>query len=112
MEEKDLKKIILIVLILGLILISGCTSNNVVSEKTTKCIANKSTLYIKSGCPDCKKQEELFGENFKYLNIIDCKDEPAKCVEADIVRIPTWIINNTKIVGFQSIKELKELTGC
>lgn len=78
--------------------------------ETSKCIGGKSLLYIKTGCSHCKVQEDLFGENFKYLNVRNCADTPEKCTE--ITAVPTWIINEKEYFGIQSIDKLKELTGC
>ena len=79
-------------------------------ENIVKCIGENSELYGQLGCSACKKQEELFGENSKYLTIIDCWNEREKCLEIEYT--PTWIIKGEKYVGVQSIEKLKELTGC
>ncbi len=105
-------KAILFVLILALFVISGCIIGGGVSKATATCIASKSTLYVKTGCPYCEEQKELFGENFKYLNVVDCVEEPAICTKAGIIGVPTWVIDDEKIEGVQSIAKLKELTGC
>ena len=86
------------------------TTGAVVSEDIAKCIGQNSILYVQSGCPHCEKQLELFGDNKKYLNIIDCIDSPEKC--QNIIGVPTWIINGKQYSGVQSIEKLKELTGC
>lgn len=99
--------IILAVLILAYFII---TKNNHTDEQTTKCIAEKSWLYVQLGCHACKIQEEIFGDDYKYLRTIDCWFEQDKC--SDISRTPTWIINGETYVGVQSIEKLKELTGC
>lgn len=104
-----MKKIIFILILV--ILISGCNGNSI-DEKLTKCISEKSVIYISNGCIACAKQESLFGENFKELNVIDCAIESEKCREIDITKVPTWLINEKKYEGVQSIEELKELTGC
>lgn len=100
--------IILGVIILSIIIISK--PNPETSEKVAKCIGKKSILYIKLGCHACKTQEEMFGENYKYLTVIDCFYERDKCYEIEWT--PTWVIKGEKYIGVQSIEELKELTGC
>ncbi len=101
----------LVVLVVIVILILHLTpKKNSPDEEITKCIGSKSTLYVSTGCSACNAQKKLFGENFKYLNIVDCAVEPGKC--GNILYVPTWIINNEKKVGVQSIETLKELTGC
>lgn len=80
------------------------------SEEVAKCIGENSVLYIQLGCSACRTQEEIFGDNYKNLNVIDCFYTPEKC--QGITATPTWIIKGEKYVGVQSIDELKELTGC
>jgi len=106
------RNLITISIIIGVIILSVIILNrgNGISKQITMCIANNSELYIQLGCHTCKNQEKLFGENYQYLNVIDCWFEKEKCLE--IRYIPTWIINNEKYTGLRSIEELKELTGC
>ncbi len=79
-------------------------------EEVAKCIGKNSVLYIQLGCSACKVQEDMFGENYQYLNKIDCFFEQDKCT--DITATPTWLIKGKKYEGVQSIEKLKELTGC
>ena len=106
------RSLITILVILGVIVISMIiiNSGNGVSKETAMCIGENSELYVQLGCNACRHQEEMFGENKKYLNIIDCWYERDKC--SNIEYTPTWIINGEKYTGVQSIEELKELTGC
>ena len=111
--RKNKHKIITLIFILvtiSLIVFIYAKNSHYVSPKTAKCIASKSTLYILTGCSACKIQEDLFGKNLKYINMVDCAVEPQKCGNIQIV--PTWIINKEKRTGVQSIEKLKELTGC
>lgn len=104
-------KYLLIFFIALLIVISGCIQD-IASKKTTECIASKSILYFSESCIHCIKQEKMFGENFQYLNVIDCKKEPEKCIQADIIGTPTWVINGEKLVGVQDIETLIRVTNC
>lgn len=104
-------KAILLFLVIAVILVSGCATQEI-DKDTAECIASKSTLYIRAGCPYCDEQKEIFGESVEYLNIIDCMEEPAACTTEAIAVVPTWVIDGEKIVGVQSIAKLKELTGC
>jgi glutaredoxin len=80
-----------------------------VNEVDAKFIGNNSVLYIITGCSHCLKQEELFGDNVKYLNIVNCIKEENKqeCIDSNIRATPTWIINGEKYVGYKTLKELK-----
>jgi len=81
------------------------------SEEIAKWIGEHSVLYIQTGCIHCEEQENLFGDNVKYLNIIDCLIDTQACIDLGIEGTPTWIINGQKYTGVQTIEKLKELTG-
>jgi hypothetical protein len=104
--------IILVLLIAGMIIYSKNSSNIAVpSEQVARYIGEHSVLYVQTGCSHCKDQEDLFGENVKYLNMIDCLQNTSACISAGIEATPTWVINREKYVGVQSIEKLKELTN-
>jgi len=100
------------------------TIGNGTPQNIIECIGQNSELYTQYGCHACNNQLKLFGldvtglnknelKNYfenSQLNIIDCLYEREKC--ADIQYTPTWIINEEKYVGVQSVEELKKLTGC
>ena len=119
--EKDVEKkskkttwvtvgIIIGVIILAYFLINKPKTET--PEAVAKCIGEKSTLYVRTGCSHCRTQENMFGDNLKYLNIIDCLYEKDKCIEKEITNVPAWIINGEKIEGVQPIDKLRKLTGC
>ncbi len=100
--------IILAIIVLAFLILNS--KKNETTEEIAKCIGSKSVLYTQLGCHYCKIQEEMFGENYQYLNVVDCWFEEDKCTE--ITSTPTWIIKNKEHEGVQTIEELKELTGC
>ena len=100
--------IILIVIILSILILQK--PKPTISEELTKCLGKNSKIYTQLGCHACEIQKNLFGENYKYLTIIDCFYEQEKCI--NIQYTPTWIIRGKEIAGVQSIETLKELTGC
>jgi hypothetical protein len=100
--------IVLAVIILAAIVLTR--SHPDISEETAICIGENSVLYMQTGCHACKYQEDLFGENYKYLNVINCWTDKEKCL--GIKGTPTWIINEQEYLGARSIEELKELTEC
>lgn len=116
MENKNIKKISLIItisvfLIIGIVVFILMNNKTVISESDAKLIGNNSILYTQVGCGHCLIQEQMFGENIKYLNVVDCfKEENRKeCSDKEIVVTPTWLINNIKYEGVKSLKELKEI---
>ena len=112
MNKKSWVTVLIIVAILafsGYIIVK---KNGNTDENLVKCISSKSVLYMQTGCFACKKQEDLFGENYKYLKIVNCALDIDECLKEEITATPTWIINGEKYVGVQKIDKLKELTGC
>ena len=109
--------IIGVVAIAAAIIISKISSaGSGVSSELAQCISSHSTVYIQLGCHFCAQQEQLFGDNWKYLNVVDCYYTPEKCNviidDQGYIHTPTWIINNQSYPGVQSIETLKQLTGC
>jgi hypothetical protein len=114
--NKDLKiYLILIIAVLGIIggiLAIKNYNSDKLTEESAKCIAAKSVIYSQIGCSHCLEQKKLLGNFTSLFNIIECDNSPEKCSEAEIIRTPTWVINRGKYEGLQTIKKLKELTGC
>jgi len=104
--------IAIIILVIGLAYFILTKENPQTDSEIAKCIGKNSELYVQLGCHACKTQEDLFGENYQYLNVIDCFYEKEKCITLQITGTPTWIIKDKKLVGVQSFEKLKELTGC
>lgn len=100
--------VILVVIILAIIIMTR--SHPETSKEVAECIGKNSKLYVQLGCSACKIQEEIFGDNYQYLNVIDCWFEGDKCGEIEYT--PTWIIKGTKYDEVFSIQTLQELTGC
>ena len=88
--------------------------NNTATEAEAKWIGAHSVVYVQAGCIHCKDQEDLFGNNWKYINSIDCISSQANtqaCITANITATPTWVINGQQYVGFQTLSNLDNLTG-
>ncbi|MFA5839005.1 MAG: hypothetical protein WC849_03655 [Candidatus Paceibacterota bacterium] len=100
--------IIICVIVLTLIILSKNPPET--DTEISKCIGKNSVLYTRLGCHFCKVQEDIFGENYQYLNVIDCFFDESKC--GDITSTPTWIIKGKRYEGVQSFPKLKDLTGC
>ena len=100
--------IILLILVLAFFLLNKDKPET--KEEIVKCIGSKSIFYTQLGCHACKIQEDLFGENYKYITVVDCWFEIEKCI--NITATPTWLIDGEKIIGVQSVEKLQDLTGC
>jgi hypothetical protein len=103
-----------IALIAGILLIAYFSLNKntqpQTDEEVIECIGKSATLYVQLGCTHCRTQEDLFRENIKHIEVIDCFYETDKC--EGIQATPSWKIGNKKITGVQTIEQLKELTKC
>ena len=110
MNNQNLWTIIIIsgVIILSIFILNRNTPDT--PEEIAKCIGGHSVLYVQFGCHACETQKKMFGENYKYMDVIDCFFEGDRCSEIEAT--PTWDIDGKKYKGVQSIEKLKELTGC
>jgi len=103
--------IIFLVLIVLIILVTTVFNKKPqTTEEIARCISQNSVVYVQLGCHACKTQEDMFGENVKFLEKVDCFYEPEKCTVIEAT--PTWKIKGELYKGVQSIDKLKELTGC
>jgi len=110
MKKNSGVTIIVIIAVIALAIILMNLPKVSPEQATAKCIGENSELYTQTGCHACQIQEEMFGDNVQYLNIINCWTERDKC--GDIQWTPTWVINGEKYEDIQTIEKLKELTGC
>jgi len=97
---------------IGLFFITGRkTSGNY--DFFAKCLSEKGvTMYGSYWCNHCQNQKKIFGDSFKYINYVECTENQDLCREKGIEGYPTWIINDEKYPGEQSIQKLSQLTGC
>ncbi len=100
--------VIVAVIILAIIIMNKPTPET--SKEIAECIGKNSKLYVQLGCHGCAAQEELFGDSYQYLDIIDCWFERDKC--EGITGTPTWVIKGEHYEEVLSIKKLQEITGC
>jgi hypothetical protein len=92
--------------------ITGATIFNKEKLKIKCLTKNNVELYGTEYCSSCEIQKNMFGENFKYLNYIDCSKNLENCKEIGLTEYPTWIINNQQFNGIYSLDELIEFSGC
>jgi hypothetical protein len=104
-------------LIRGTIVPSTDSEKNTDSEKYPKNLARRLTdagwkLYIKQTCPWCHLQMDMFGDDRKYLNIVDCSENDLRpsdlsdCQQTWVY--PTWANNTHILPGSQTFKELNK----
>ena len=117
---KEKKKLIVnIAIILGVLIVlvilfsPNSYSGEIASKEFAQCITEKgAVMYGTDWCKFCKKQKEMFGENFKYVEYVNCDEQREVCVEKGIQGYPTWHINEEVLVGVQPLEKLAYYTGC
>lgn len=123
--------------VLLILLISGCApKDNTKLNNLANCLVEKGVVeYGAFWCPNCAKQEKMFGKSFSILkekvyvecdprcdveDINDlpaaCRDkigQPSLCINKKINAYPTWDFPNGKrLVGVQDLKSLADEAGC
>jgi len=68
-------------------------------------------MYGAEWCGYCKKQKQMFGNSFQYINYVDCDKNNLACSEAGVSGFPTWSINGENYPGLQQLDKLIELSG-
>lgn len=79
-----------------------------------KCLTAKGAImYGANWCSHCQNEKKAFGESFKFINYVECPQNPKQCLDAGVNGYPTWIFSNgKKLVGEQGLKKLSQASGC
>ncbi|OGM96884.1 MAG: hypothetical protein A3J46_03895 [Candidatus Yanofskybacteria bacterium RIFCSPHIGHO2_02_FULL_41_11] len=79
-----------------------------------QCLTEKGfTMYGAEWCPHCKNEKNAFGDSFKYVEYVECPDNPKECLEKGINGYPTWITGEgEKLEGERGVEKLSEKSGC
>lgn len=103
--------IIVILIIIGIKFIPDLFQPEI-TEQDMQCIADNSILIVSKTCGYCAKQKEMLGEHLNKFNLLYTDEDPTLFDTYNLRGVPTWVINERSISGVQSLKTLKELTGC
>jgi uncharacterized membrane protein len=114
---------IALLFIIPIILFNTLLGNNSNYDDFARCITeNGIDMYGSFRCGICARERVLFGDSWRYVNEIECHPQAEnaqteRCIAKDIEGTPTWImeIDGQEIkrhVGYMSIKELEEFSGC
>src|SRR3989338_10958577 len=116
-----------VVAVIGILFISGCVEQGTQVQNTpisasdlAKCLAaNGAKVYWASSCSHCQDQKALFGEDWKFINYIECEapgdpnTQKDECMQAGITAYPTWVFKDGQVKqGFASMDELVQMSGC
>jgi len=90
---------------------SGSTKSKEV--RLAECMTGKGTvLYGSDGCPATLAQKGRFGDGFKYLKYVECRENKTQCSKKNITLYPTWICDGKRISGSYPLDALAVFTGC
>ncbi len=115
--------LIIIINIIPLVLFNIQSSEKENYDLLAQCITEKGVnMYGSFRCGVCAKTRAMFGDSFQYINEIEChpqgeNSQTELCLKKGIEGTPTWILEPDEIelkrqLGFLSIEELKEFSGC
>jgi hypothetical protein len=115
-----MKKIILILGLLGVIFLVGCSKVSIDNSSSpgeldnfAQCLTEKGVkMYGTEWCSHCKNQKAAFGSSFQYVDYVDCDKNKQACNSADITGYPTWTIEGNNYPGEQQLNNLASLSGC
>jgi hypothetical protein len=113
-----MKKVLGIGLILSSLFLLGCTSQTqddidlVDLDQIAQCLSDNGVkVYVTATCSYCMEQKKLFGDSWKYINAIDCMQNPMSC--GKIQWTPTWeFADGSLLAGMQKISTLVAKAGC
>ena len=113
MKKETITIIILIIIIIAIIvIIYYIKANENQDDPTIKCIASKSKIIVSPTCSACAYQKQILGDYLNYFEILSITEHPELLEQYNLDGVPTWIINEEKYPGVQSIEKLKQITGC
>lgn len=116
-----MKQVVITVLIILLVIIlllvvgkesAGKSGKNL--DAFAQCLANKKiTMYGEDTCTYCQKEKDNFGEAFRLVPYVECRQETKKCLEKNITGFPTWVFpDNRRLTGLQGLEKLAQESGC
>lgn len=111
--------VVLIVLALSAYYNLHTQSEELITQEFAKCLSEKRVvMYGASWCPHCNNQKKMFGENWKYVNYVECSTasgigQSKQCDEAGITAYPTWEFSDgTRKQGELTPSQISKLSGC
>lgn len=91
----------------------GFRNTNKNYDSFAKCLTEKgAVMYGTYWCSYCNAQKGDFGKSAKFINYVECTEDPDACTGKGVESFPTWIINDVTYRGKQPLSRLAALTGC
>ena len=119
-------KLLLIIFILILLIIAGCSSTKYTKEsldKLANCLADKNVKeYGTFWCPNCAKQQKMFGLSYNIIVergvYVECdargkNPQSELCLNKNVQKYPDWeFADGSRYIGVQDLEFLAEKAGC
>ncbi|MBI2052610.1 MAG: hypothetical protein HYT38_02990 [Candidatus Sungbacteria bacterium] len=62
-------------------------------DEFAQCLSDKGIImYGAEWCSHCQAQKELFDQSFRYINYVECPQDPQKCLSVGVEAYPTWLM--------------------
>ncbi len=132
-----MKELIFILLIIGILFIYGCgAKSDPKIDALANCLADKGVKeYGAFWCPNCAKQEDMFGKAYSILKerqvYVECDPrcsvsedklpvacrgvigQTDLCLEKEVNKYPDWEFpDGSRLVGVQQLDVIAEKAGC
>ncbi len=119
-----MKKNIIPILVIGVVVIalailvikpgSNTGTSSTALDEFGRCLASKgAVMYGAEWCPHCQNEKKALGSGLRFVDYVECPDNPKLCIDKGIEGYPTWVLEDgTRLVGEQGIERLAQATGC
>lgn len=92
----------------GQVLGASVEDPNYLSNLATTLKADGFILYGSSSDSGTKKQKEIFGQAFSFIDYVECdpgtdNSNPQECAAKGIDQYPTWVRGDQKFPGYKSL---------
>lgn len=79
-----------------------------------QCLQGKGAMmYGTKTCPYCRSEKAAFGEAFRYIDYVECTEDPNRCVAAGVEGVPMWTFTDgTRLEGAQGLEGLARASSC
>ncbi|MBI2592713.1 MAG: hypothetical protein HYW37_00935 [Candidatus Colwellbacteria bacterium] len=79
-----------------------------------ECLSNSgAVMYGAYWCPHCQNEKAAFGDSFRFVNYVECTEEPKRCLANKVESYPSWLFpDGRRLAGEQGLEKLSEESGC
>lgn len=95
-----------------LLLLAGCGGGPY--KEFAQCLTDANVvMYGTDWCSHCTDQKDMFGDDFDYIEFVNCDFNSEECSAAGVYGYPTWTIDGELLgAGVQTFQDLGEAASC